>query len=348
MMILVCCERIVLSIYFLRPLKTIFTASLIAGITCASSLSLAPDARAELDQATTTAEIQAVKARLKPKEKTIVNLLDGRLDDKPRKQVIATMSDITLRTTSGEYSQDLVTAIAAQVYGHKISMDVGGEFFAVAIKRYPNNCFLPYFRGASWLVVDENKLAAPDLLRAIALNPRYSEPHEKYALLLRNQKQEKAALAEMQIAEKLSPDKPSIQGNKADLLALLGRYDEAIAAYKKASELSDGHENWLADFHRGRLLLKLKRYGEAYEVFKHLNTLNDRPKSGIPTRMAESLIGLKRYKEAVPVLEKVLKTYDDIETHRLLLQAYKGVGDKAGAAREAKFIDAFEGDFRPL
>lgn len=337
-----------MSIFFLQTFRTIFTASLTASIFCAISTAIAPDAHAELDQATTTTEIKAIKSRLDPKQKAIIDRLNARLDEKSRKQVLATMRDITLRTASGQYSEDLITAIASQVYGHKVSMDIAGDFFAIAIKRYPNNCFLPYFRGASWLVVDENKLAEPDLLRAIALNPRYSEPHEKYGLLLRNQKQDKRALQEMLIAEKLSPSKPSIQCNKADLLVLLGQYEAAIAAYQKATALSDGHQNWLADFHRGRLLLRLKRYGEAYEVFKHLRTLNDQPKSGIPTRMAECLIGLKRYKEAAQILQKVLETYDDIDTHRLLLKAYQAMGDKAGIARETKFVNEFDGDLRPF
>ena len=106
-----------MSIFFLQTLRTIFTASLTASIFCAISTAIAPDAHAELDQATTTSEIKAVKSRLDPKQKAIIDRLDARLDEKSRKQIAATMRDITLRTASGQYSEDLITAIASMEAG---------------------------------------------------------------------------------------------------------------------------------------------------------------------------------------------------------------------------------------
>jgi DNA-binding winged helix-turn-helix (wHTH) protein/Tfp pilus assembly protein PilF len=80
--------------------------------------------------------------------------------------------------------------------------------------------------------------AEREFRRAIELDPNNAKAHHWYATFLHTLNRHDEALAEIEIARKLSPDSPSILADKGDLLWSAGHHEEALQLLKQL-EMAD-------------------------------------------------------------------------------------------------------------
>jgi serine/threonine-protein kinase len=88
-----------------------------------------------------------------------------------------------------------------------------------------------YYRAAHW------QEAETAFKRSIAMKPSYATAHQWYAWLLVYTGRAEAGLAEIGRALTLDPLSLIINENKGEHLMLMGRYDEALAQFKRTLEL---------------------------------------------------------------------------------------------------------------
>jgi TolB-like protein/Flp pilus assembly protein TadD len=123
-------------------------------------------------------------------------------------------------------------------------------------------------------------LAGKEFLRAIELNPGYATAHHWYAWHLALLHRYDEALAEMRKAESLDPLSLVINADLAELLALAHSYDESIQQSRKTIEMDPNFA--LAHNHLGQAYLQKRMYGEAVAELQKAVQLS----GGGPTCMA--------------------------------------------------------------
>lgn len=122
--------------------------------------------------------------------------------------------------------------------------------------------------------------AGKEFLRAIELNPSYATAHHWYAWHLALLHRYDEALAEMRKAESLDPLSLVINADLAELLALAHSYDESIQQSRKTIEMDPNFG--LAHNHLGQAYLQKHMYDEAIAELQKAVQLS----SGGPTCMA--------------------------------------------------------------
>jgi TolB-like protein/DNA-binding winged helix-turn-helix (wHTH) protein/Flp pilus assembly protein TadD len=122
--------------------------------------------------------------------------------------------------------------------------------------------------------------AGKEFLRAIELNPGYAATHHWYAWHLALLHRYDEALAEMRKAESLDPLSLVINTDLAELLALAHSYDESIQQSRKTIEMDPNFG--LAHNHLGQAYLQKHMYGEAIAELQKAVQLS----GGGPTCMA--------------------------------------------------------------
>ena len=122
--------------------------------------------------------------------------------------------------------------------------------------------------------------AGKEFLRAIELNPGYATAHHWYAWHLALLHRYDEALAEMRKAESLDPLSLVINADLAELLALAHSYDESIQQSRKTIEMDPNFG--LAHNHLGQAYLQKHMYDEAIAELQKAVQLS----SGGPTCMA--------------------------------------------------------------
>ncbi len=122
--------------------------------------------------------------------------------------------------------------------------------------------------------------AGKEFLRAIELNPGYATAHHWYAWHLALLHRYDEALAEMRKAESLDPLSLVINADLAELLALAHSYDESILQSRKTIEMDPNFG--LAHNHLGQAYLQKQMYGEAIAELQKAVQLS----GGGPTCMA--------------------------------------------------------------
>jgi serine/threonine-protein kinase len=122
--------------------------------------------------------------------------------------------------------------------------------------------------------------AEREFLRAISLNPRYALAHSWYGLHLRRHHpgRDEDAIREGMLAEQLDPLSAAVSNNLAIELTALGRFDEAIARYRKAIAAAP---DWpTAHNNLARLYVRRKMLNEALAEFEEAHRLNPRAARG--------------------------------------------------------------------
>jgi TolB-like protein/DNA-binding winged helix-turn-helix (wHTH) protein/Flp pilus assembly protein TadD len=122
--------------------------------------------------------------------------------------------------------------------------------------------------------------AGKEFLRAIELNPGYANAHHWYAWHLALLHRYEEALAEMRKAESLDPLSLVINADLAELLALAHSYDESIQQSRKTIEMDPNFG--LAHNHLGQAYLQKHMYNEAVAELQKAVQLS----GGGPTCMA--------------------------------------------------------------
>uniref|UniRef100_A9AB70 Tetratricopeptide TPR_2 repeat protein n=1 Tax=Methanococcus maripaludis (strain C6 / ATCC BAA-1332) TaxID=444158 RepID=A9AB70_METM6 len=110
--------------------------------------------------------------------------------------------------------------------------------------------------------------AEVEYIKAISLNPDYSEAHNNYGCLLEYLERFDEAELEFKKAVELDDLNSKAHNNLATLLAKSEKFDEAEKYYKKAIELDP--EYWGAIYNLGAMYATLKRYDEAISQVKSM------------------------------------------------------------------------------
>ena len=115
--------------------------------------------------------------------------------------------------------------------------------------------------------------AEPDYRKAIELNPNSASAHHWYARHLAEIGRAEEAIKEIQAAEKLDPLSPFIGTEKAKILYMAHRYDEAIAQCRRALDLEG---NFARSFSiLGQALIQARKYPEGIEAVKRFVELSN-------------------------------------------------------------------------
>jgi adenylate cyclase len=138
-----------------------------------------------------------------------------------------------------------------------------------------------YLRGRQYfraLGAENVELARQMFKRAIALDPAFALPHAGLAdadinlvqWLLASKDAQPAlraeALAESEEALRLAPDLAEAHVSRANVLALLGRNDEADQSFQRAAALGPGlRDAW---YSYGRFLFSVQRYADAARAYE--------------------------------------------------------------------------------
>ena len=107
--------------------------------------------------------------------------------------------------------------------------------------------------------------------RGLSLNPNSGWAHDGYATYLMAKGQVPEMLEQIELAEDLDPLNTYIVADRASLLYMARRYDEAIAEFRKGSELTN---DYTASGNIGGCYLGKKMYAEAIDIIDRARAAN--------------------------------------------------------------------------
>jgi TolB-like protein/Tfp pilus assembly protein PilF/tRNA A-37 threonylcarbamoyl transferase component Bud32 len=122
-------------------------------------------------------------------------------------------------------------------------------------------------------------LAEKEFQRALQLNPNYATGHEWYALYLVAANRPEAAMAEINLAQRLDPLSPVFYAAAAQVYLYAQRYDETLEQCRRAFDLDP--DFLLAHYFQGRVYEQKGMITDAVEEFQKASKLF----GGIPTMM---------------------------------------------------------------
>ena len=109
-------------------------------------------------------------------------------------------------------------------------------------------------RGSAYFFNGQYQLAEDDFLHVLKNNPYYADAYTAYASTLAVRGDYKNALALLEIAQRLKPEKPEIYFSRAGIYFMLEQYDRAVADYTFVLSLRPAIEVFNA---RGAAYLKM-------------------------------------------------------------------------------------------
>lgn len=115
--------------------------------------------------------------------------------------------------------------------------------------------------------------AGRQFARAIELNPGYDSAHYYYANLLAALGRFDEALAEADRALELDPMSPNTRQNRLFILHMAGRYDEAVTQLKDLIEMDPSYT--APYYYLGQGYERLGRYDEAIDAFQQVRPRSD-------------------------------------------------------------------------
>lgn len=168
--------------------------------------------------------------------------------------------------------------------------------------------------------------------RALTCKPPDSGCAHVKANLLATKKRFKEALPWIEQSARFDPDSASVFRDKGTILENLNRYDEAIAAYKKAYQIK--RQDWTI-FQIVRCLETQKKYAQGIEVLSLL--IKDNPSDGEAFRTRARL--KVKNKDLAGALRDISQTIELEPTATSYLERakiYKLLGDQAHADADLK------------
>lgn len=208
------------------------------------------------------------------------------------------------------------------------------EYLNKELEDNPDNGY-----ALAWIAVVRNyqeeygrALTAADL--AIKHIPRKDKQYKAFAYIVRGEVyvglgENEKALADFTSAIKETPDDANVYEKRADLYYYMERYDLADKDYQKIISIDPG--NVMGYMGIGRNANAEKRYEDAIEQFSYVTKLASDYSSGYSFR-AESLIGLKKYDEAIDDIIHAL----DIDYDNKAFYLMQDVADSAMVPLVAK------------
>lgn len=208
------------------------------------------------------------------------------------------------------------------------------EYLNKELEENPDNGY-----ALAWIAVVRNyqeeygrALTAADL--AIKHIPRKDKEYKAFAYIVRAEVyvglgENEKALADFTSAVKETPDDANVYEKRADLYYYMEMYDLADKDYQKIISIDPG--NVMGYMGIGRNANAEKRYEDAIEQFSYVTKLASDYSSGYSFR-AESLIGLKKYDEAIDDIIHAL----DIDYDNKAFYLMQDVADSAMVPLVAK------------
>ena len=208
------------------------------------------------------------------------------------------------------------------------------EYLNKELEENPDNGY-----ALAWIAVVRNyqeeygrALTAADL--AIKHIPRKDKEYKAFAYIVRAEVyvglgENEKALADFTSAVKETPDDANVYEKRADLYYYMEKYDLADKDYQKIISIDPG--NVMGYMGIGRNANAEKRYEDAIEQFSYVTKLASDYSSGYSFR-AESLIGLKKYDEAIDDIIHAL----DIDYDNKAFYLMQDVADSAMVPLVAK------------
>ena len=208
------------------------------------------------------------------------------------------------------------------------------EYLNKELEDNPDNGY-----ALAWIAVVRNyqeeygrALTAADL--AIKHIPKKDKQYKAFAYIVRAEVyvglgENEKALADFTSAVKETPDDANVYEKRADLYYYMEKYDLADKDYQKIISIDPG--NVMGYMGIGRNANAEKRYEDAIEQFSYVTKLASDYSSGYSFR-AESLIGLKKYDEAIDDIIHAL----DIDYDNKAFYLMQDVADSAMVPLVAK------------
>lgn len=208
------------------------------------------------------------------------------------------------------------------------------EYLNKELEENPDNGY-----ALAWIAVVRNyqeeygrALTAADL--AIKHIPRKDKEYKAFAYIVRAEVyvglgENEKAFADFTSAVKETPDDANVYEKRADLYYYMEKYDLADKDYQKIISIDPG--NVMGYMGIGRNANAEKRYEDAIEQFSYVTKLASDYSSGYSFR-AESLIGLKKYDEAIDDIIHAL----DIDYDNKAFYLMQDVADSAMVPLVAK------------
>ena len=208
------------------------------------------------------------------------------------------------------------------------------EYLNKELEDNPDNGY-----ALAWIAVVRNyqeeygrALTAADL--AIKHIPRKDKQYKAFAYIVRAEVyvglgENEKALADFTSAIKETPDDANVYEKRANLYYYMEKYDLADKDYQKIISIDPG--NVMGYMGIGRNANAEKRYEDAIEQFSYVTKLASDYSSGYSFR-AESLIGLKKYDEAIDDIIHAL----DIDYDNKAFYLMQDVADSAMVPLVAK------------
>jgi tetratricopeptide (TPR) repeat protein len=127
---------------------------------------------------------------------------------------------------------------------------------------------LHLYRGLIYSQTKKEDKAASEFRAALALDPRYEEAWKELCymyIIAKNKEKANRAVEEYAVA---FPNSATVWRFRGYVLNIREKYDEAVAALRKATELDSG--DYFSWFEIGSILEKQKRIDEAAVAFRHV------------------------------------------------------------------------------
>jgi predicted O-linked N-acetylglucosamine transferase (SPINDLY family) len=168
---------------------------------------------------------------------------------------------------------------------------------------------------------------APELEKALELNPNLYQAHANYGKVLFDLKRYLESLQYYDNVIKLKPDFAEPWSNKGVVLNELKRFDEAIVYYNKAISLRpDCYKPW---FNKGNTLFELRRYTEALSSYDRAIELKS-DNAEIWFNKGNACFHLNRFEESLTFYDNALSLKPDYA---------EGWSNRANALNELKRYD---------
>lgn len=173
--------------------------------------------------------------------------------------------------------------------------------------------------------------AEKEYLRALELNPNYATARFWYSMLLAQLGRPGEAVVEAKRAAEIDPLSPIINNNVGEMLYLNRQYKEALTVFTKINET---YPNFMAGWYcTGEAYVQTGRFDEAIAALKRAAMLS--PKDGMVMSALIHAYGTAGWKaQARELLEQWKKSSDEGYLPGFLLgQAYVGLGENQSAIR---------------
>jgi tetratricopeptide (TPR) repeat protein len=173
----------------------------------------------------------------------------------------------------------------------------------------------------------QGALAVQDLTALRDQNPELAEVRLALAKALVSQRQADAAIVELQKAAELDPKNAETQFQLGYVnLVLKGNAAAAVAALDKAVALDPGNANYLTNL--GAALNGQKQYDRAITELGKATSSPGYNRAEAWIYLGQAYVGAKRYKDAVPALEKAIAVAPNSDqAYATLGWAYFGLKD---------------------